>query len=72
MRLLREVIVELVGMFVGDAWLSLGIIALIALAGALIDFAHVAPAIGAAVLVVGCPLLLIENVRRQGMLAPRR
>ena len=64
MRLLRDLAAELVGMFIGDLRLTIGILAIVAATGLAVDFAGLEPLVGGAVLLLGCPLLLIENVRR--------
>jgi hypothetical protein len=64
MNLLRDVATELVAMFIGDLRLTIGILAIVAATGLSIDFVGLAPLVGGAVLLLGCPLLLIENVRR--------
>ena len=64
MRLLRDLAAELVGMFIGDLRLTIGILAIVAATGLAVDSAGLEPLVGGAVLLLGCPLLLIENVRR--------
>ncbi|WP_233253168.1 DUF1127 domain-containing protein [Paracoccus binzhouensis] len=53
MTILKDVLAELVGMFIGDARLSAAILAVVAVAVALIDLAQVEPLIGGGVLLVG-------------------
>ena len=64
MNLLKEIVAELFGMFVADALLTTGALALIAAAAIAIHVIGLDPLVGGAVLVVGCPLLLIGNVHR--------
>jgi hypothetical protein len=64
MTLLKEIVTELFGMFVADARLTIGVLALIAAAAVAIDAIGLDPLLGGTVLVIGCPLLLIGNVRR--------
>jgi hypothetical protein len=64
MTMLKEIIAELVGMFMGDARLTLAVLALVVSAAALIKIAGVDPLGAGGVLLVGCLGLLIENVRR--------
>ncbi len=66
MSILREVLSELFGMFLGDAWLSaatLGVVAVAALVAA------AAPLAGGAVLLIGCLAVVLGAVLRS---APRR
>jgi len=62
--MLKEIIAELIGMFMGDARLTLAVLALVASAAALIEFAGIDPLGAGGVLLVGCLGLLIENVHR--------
>jgi hypothetical protein len=64
MTLLKEIITEVFGMFVADARLSIGALALVAAAAIAINAIGLHPLLGAGILAVGCPLLLIGNVRR--------
>ena len=64
MTMLRAVVAEIIGMFVGDARLALAILATIAGAAVLIRLTPVDPLVGGLLLFLGCPILLIENVRR--------
>lgn len=64
MTILRDVISELFGMFLGDARLSTAILGVVALAAALIDLAHAAPLLGGAVLLLGCVAIVLESVHR--------
>jgi hypothetical protein len=65
MSLLKEVIAELIGMFFGDARLTIALLLLIAIAGALIELSGIDPLVGGIVLILGCPALLIANLRRE-------
>jgi len=64
MTMLKELAVELVGMFAGEKRLTLAVLALVAAAGCLLDFTTLNELIAGAVLCFGCVLLLIENVCR--------
>jgi hypothetical protein len=64
MTMLKEIIAELIGMFIGDARLTLAVLALVASVAALIKLADVDPLAAGVVLLVGCLGLLIENVHR--------
>ena len=71
MMLLKEVAAELFGMFVGDARMSLAILLLIGVSAVLIELTGLDPLVGGAVLVFGCPLLLIATLRRETVLLRR-
>lgn len=64
MKLLHEIAVELIGMFFGDAWFSALVLLLVAAAGVLVELAGIDPLVVGGLLLLGCPLLLIDNVRR--------
>ena len=64
MKLLKEIMAELLGMFFGDAWLSALVLLLVAAAWALVELAGMDPLVVGGLLVLGCPALLIHNVRR--------
>lgn len=64
MNLLKDVIAELIGMFVGDARLSAAVLVVVALAAAIVRFAGVDPLYGGGVLLAGCLLVVVEGVRR--------
>ena len=64
MSLLKEVAAELIGMFFGDARMTLAALLIVAASGVLIDLTGVDPLVGGGVLALGCPVLLIANLRR--------
>jgi hypothetical protein len=64
MMMLKEIVAELIGMFVGDARLTIGVLAIVASAAALIKLADINPLGAGGILLVGCLGLLIENVHR--------
>jgi hypothetical protein len=64
MKFLGEVAGELFGMFVGDSRLALGVLAIVAAAALLAESTGFSPLVGGNVLLLGGPILLIENVRR--------
>jgi len=73
MSLLKEVGAELISMFFGDARLTIALLLLIAVAGALIELTGMDPLVGGIVLILGCPALLIANLRRERRaIAPSR
>ena len=65
MNLLKDVAAELIGMFFGDARMTLAVLLIIAASGALIGLTSLDPLVGGSILALGCPmLLLIANLRR--------
>lgn len=64
MTILKDVVAELFGMFVGDARLTAAVLLVVAVAAALIDLGHVPPLIGGGVLLVGCLVVLVAAVAR--------
>ena len=64
MTMLKELGAEVVGMFVGDLWLSLALLGLVALCAALIHLANLDPLLGGGCLLVGCLGLLVSAVLR--------
>jgi hypothetical protein len=64
MTMLKEIVVELISMFMGDARLTVAVLALAAATAVLIELAGVDPLGAGGVLLVGCLGLLVENVCR--------
>jgi hypothetical protein len=64
MTLPKEIIAELIGMFMADSRLTLAVLAIVAGAAALIKLAGIDPLGAGGILLSGCLGLLIENVRR--------
>jgi hypothetical protein len=64
MTVLKEVVAELVGMFVAEKRLTLAVLAVVAMAGCLVDFTGLDPLVGGIVVLFGCLILLIESVCR--------
>jgi hypothetical protein len=64
MTILQDVVAELIGMFVGDAGLSLAILAVVAVTAGLIEIAQIEPLVGGGVLLFGCLAVLIGAVHR--------
>ena len=64
MNLLKEVAAELVGMFFGDVQMTLTVLIVVAASGALVTLTGVDPLVGGAILALGCPVLLMANLRR--------
>ena len=64
MTMLKEVVAELIGMFVGERRLTIAVLMIVAMAGCLVDFTGLDPLVGGAVMLFGCLILLIESVCR--------
>ena len=64
MNLLKEVVAELVGMFFGDARLTTAVLLIVAAAAGLVTLTGLDPLIGGGALALGCPMLLLANLRR--------
>jgi hypothetical protein len=62
MNILREVCGELLKMFVGDAWLTLGVLSIVSLTGLLTGSGAVRPLFGGAILFLGCIVVLVASV----------
>ncbi len=62
MNLIRDVAGELRKMFVGDVWLSLGIVLVVALAASLMGPGEASSLVGGAVLLIGCVAVLVASV----------
>lgn len=64
MTILKDVLAELIGMFVGDARLSVSILIVVAIAAGLIDLAGASPIIGGVALLAGCLAVVFFAVLR--------
>ena len=64
MTVLKEVVAELISMFVAEKRLTIAVLTVVAMAGCLVDFTGLDPLIGGSVVLFGCLTLLIENVCR--------
>jgi hypothetical protein len=64
MSVVREVASELCKMFVGDAWLTGGILIVVSLTAGLVGYRVVPPLIGGAILFLGCCVVLVASVAR--------
>jgi hypothetical protein len=71
MKMLTEIASELVAMFVGDARLAIGILAIVGGAAFLADAAGIDRLVVGGLLLCGCLFLLIDSVRRAAALARR-
>jgi len=64
MTVLKEVAAELIGMFVAEKRLTLAVLGVVTVAGCLVNFTDLNPLVGGTVVLLGCVILLIENVWR--------
>ena len=64
MTVLKEVVAELIGMFVAEKRLTIAVLTVVAMAGCLVDFTELHPLVGGTVVLFGCLILLIESVCR--------
>ena len=64
MIVLKEVGAELIGMFVAEKRLTLAVLGVVTVAGCLVNFTDLNPLVGGTVVLLGCVILLIENVWR--------
>jgi hypothetical protein len=65
MKILKDVMAELFGMFVADARLTAAILAIVAVAAGLIETTNLPPLVGGAILLIGCISVLFFSVRRE-------
>jgi hypothetical protein len=70
MTMLKELAGELIAMFFAEKRLAIAVLAVVAAAGSLVDFAGLNPLVGGAVLLFGCLILLIESVGRAAARRP--
>ena len=64
MTVLKEVVAELIGMFVAEKRLTTAVLGVVAVAGCLAKLTDLDPLVGGAVMLLGCLILLIESVWR--------
>jgi hypothetical protein len=64
MTALKELAAELIGMFVGEARLTVSVLATVAAVGLLVDFSGLDPLLGGIALLLSCLTLLVESVLR--------
>src|SRR5207302_1798368 len=62
--LLACALVLLIGAFFGDARMTLAVLLIVVAAGGLVPLTGIDPLVGGSVLALGCPMLLIANLRR--------
>jgi len=66
MNILREVASGLLKMFVGDAWLTVGVLSVVSLTGLLTGSGAAPPLLGGAILFFGCIVVLVASVAVYG------
>jgi hypothetical protein len=64
MTVLKEVVAELIGMFVGERRLTIAVLGVVTVAGFLANFTDLDPLVGGTMMLLGCLILLIESVWR--------
>ena len=62
MTMLKELAAELIGMFFAETWLTLAVLALVAVTGLLVDLAYTDRLVGGVILLFGCLVLLVASV----------
>lgn len=67
MNIIKDVLAELLSMFVGDARLTASILAVVGLSAMLIAFQWLQPLVGGVFLLFGCILVLVAAVRREAV-----
>jgi hypothetical protein len=64
MTMLKELTVELIGMFFAEKSLTVAVLALVAVTGSLVDFAGLDELAGGAILLFGSLILLVASICR--------
>ena len=64
MTVLKEVVAELISMFVGEKRLTIAVLGVVTVAGCLANFTDLDPLVGGTMMLLGCLILLIESVWR--------
>ena len=64
MTVLKEVVAELIGMFIAEKRLTTAVLAVVTVAGCLANCTALDPLVGGSVMLIGCLVLLIESVWR--------
>jgi hypothetical protein len=64
MTVLKEVALELIGMFVAEKRLTLAVLGVVIVAGCLANFTELDPLVSGTMMLLGCLILLIESVWR--------
>jgi hypothetical protein len=64
MTVFKEVVAELIGMFVSERRLTIAVLGIVTVAGCLPNFTDLDPLVGGTTMLLGCLILLIESVWR--------
>jgi hypothetical protein len=64
MTVLKEVVAELIGMFVAEKRLTIAVLTVVIMAGCLVDLTDLDPLVAGSMVLFGCLTLLIESVCR--------
>jgi hypothetical protein len=64
MTMFKELAAELIGVFVGEWRMTIAVLAIVAVTGSLIEFTGLDELVGGVVLLFGCLILLVDNIRR--------
>ena len=64
MTVLKEVLAELIGMFIAEKRLTIAVLTIVIIAGCLVNFTDLDPLVGGTLVLFGCLTLLIESVCR--------
>ena len=64
MTVLREVVAELITMFVAERRLTIAVLGVVTVAGYLANFTDLDPLVAGTMMLLGCLILLIESVWR--------
>jgi hypothetical protein len=67
--ILKDVADELFSMFLGDIWLSMAVLLVVAGSAVITELTQLDPLIGGVVLLMGCLLVVIGSVRRSALKA---
>jgi hypothetical protein len=67
--ILKDVADELFSMFLGDIWLSMAVLLVVAGSAVITELTPLDPLIGGVVLLMGCLLVVIGSVRRSALKA---
>jgi hypothetical protein len=64
MTVLKDVVAELIGMFLAEKRLTIAVLMVVTMAGCLVDFTELDPLVAGSMVLFGCLILLIESVCR--------
>jgi hypothetical protein len=64
MSVVKEVVAELIDMFLAEKWLTIAVLGVVIVAGCLANFTELDPLVSGTMMLLGCLILLIESVWR--------